>query len=106
MPAALGHGLGFINNFLEWFGDLGIFSWRVVRAAVMPPFEFRELFRQLDEIGSMSAPLVALAGAAIGAVLSLEARSSLTRFGAKALLPAAIVYSIIHETGPIITGLI
>ena len=85
-------GLGHINTFLEWFGDLAIFSWHSLRAAVTPPFEFRELFRQLDEIGSMSLPL--------------EARYSLTRFGAKSMLPAAIVYSVIHETGPIITGLI
>ena len=100
------NGLGLINEFFEWFGDLGIFFWRVVRAAVTPPFEFRELFRQLDEIGSKSLPLVALAGAATGVVLSLEARYSLTRFGAKSLLPAAIVFSVIHETGPIITGLV
>jgi phospholipid/cholesterol/gamma-HCH transport system permease protein len=97
---------GLISTFLEWFGDLGIFFWRVVRAAVTPPFEIRELFRQLDEIGSKSLPLVALAGAATGIVLSLEARYSLTRFGAKSLLPAALVFSILHETGPIITGLV
>src|ERR1700728_255833 len=97
---------GPIHHFLEWFGDLGIFFWRVARAAATPPFEFRELFRQLDEIGSKSLPLVALAGAATGVVLSLEARYSLTRFGAKSLLPAAIVFSVIHETGPIITGLV
>lgn len=97
---------GFIIEFLEWFGDLGIFCWQVVRAAVTPPYEFRELFRQLDELGSKSLPLVALAGAATGVVLSLEARYSLTRFGAKSLLPAAIVFSVIHETGPIITGLV
>src|SRR5271168_4805357 len=97
---------GPINQFLEWFGELGIFFWRVLRAAVTPPFEFGELFRQLDEVGSKSLPLVALAGAATGIVLSMEARFSLTRFGAKSLLPAAIVFSIIHETGPIITGLV
>jgi phospholipid/cholesterol/gamma-HCH transport system permease protein len=97
---------GFGSEFFEWFGDLGIFFWQVLRAAVTPPFEFRELFRQLDEIGSKSLPLVALAGAATGVVLSLEARYSLTRFGAKSLLPAAIVFSVIHETGPIITGLV
>ena len=95
-----------IGKFFEWFGELGIFFWRVVRAAVTPPFEFREFIRQLDEIGSKSLPLVALAGAAVGVVLSLEARYSLTRFGAKSLLPAAIVFSVIHETGPIITGLV
>jgi phospholipid/cholesterol/gamma-HCH transport system permease protein len=97
---------GLIIQFFEWFGDLGVFFWRVVRAAVTPPFEFGELFRQLDEVGSKSFPLVALAGAATGIVLSMEARFSLTRFGAKSLLPAAIVFSIIHETGPIITGLV
>ena len=93
VPAALPNK-GLITQFLEWFGDLGIFFWNVLRAAVTPPFEFRELFRQLDEIGSMSLPLVALAGAATGIVLSMEARFSLTRFGAKSLLPAAIVFSI------------
>jgi phospholipid/cholesterol/gamma-HCH transport system permease protein len=95
-----------INEFFEWFGDLGLFLWNVLLAAVTPPFEFRELFLQLDEIGSKSLPLVAMAGAATGVVLSLEARYSLTRFGAKSLLPAAIVFSVIHETGPIITGLV
>jgi phospholipid/cholesterol/gamma-HCH transport system permease protein len=97
---------GLVSEFLEWFGDLAIFFWQVVRAGLTPPFEFRELFRQLDEIGSKSLPLVALAGAATGVVLSLEARYSLTRFGAKSLLPAAIVFSVIHETGPIISGLV
>jgi len=77
-----------------------------MRARWRRPFEGRELIRQLDELGSKSLPLVALAGAAIGAVLSLESRSSLVRFGAKSMLPAALVYSIIHETGPIVTGLV
>src|SRR5271167_2602977 len=95
-----------INGFLEWFGELGIFAWAVMRAAVRRPFEGRELIRQLDEIGSKSLPLVALAGAAIGAVLSLQSRSSLVHFGAKSMLPAALVFSIIHETGPIVTGLV
>src|SRR5271163_2710214 len=95
-----------INRSLEWFGDLGSFSWKVVSAAVARPFEVREIIRQLDEIGSKSLPLVALAGAAVGTVLALESRSSLVRFGAKSMLPAVIVFSIIHEMGPVITGLV
>ncbi|MGD0890516.1 MAG: ABC transporter permease [Terracidiphilus sp.] len=94
------------TGFLDWFGNLGIFSWQVLRAAVTPPYEFRELIRQLDDVGSKSLPLVALAGAAIGAVLSMEVRSSMTRFGATSMLPSAIVYSVIQEMGPIITGLV
>ena len=94
------------NSFLEWFGELGMFAWQVMRVSFRRPFEGRELMRQLDEIGSKSLPLVALAGAAIGAVLALQSRSSLVRFGAKSMLPAALVFSIIHETGPIVTGLV
>src|SRR5437867_7006133 len=95
----------FISVF-EWFGELGFFCARLFRAALVPPYEFGELLRQCDEIGSKSLPLVALAGGATGVVLSLQIRDSLTRFGAKSLLPAVIVFSIIKESGPIITGLV
>lgn len=93
-------------GFFDWFGSLGIFSWKVLRAAVTPPYEWRELIRQLDEVGSQSLPLVALAGAAVGAVLSMEVRSSMVRFGATAMLPSAVIYSVIQEMGPTITGLV
>src|SRR5436190_15210712 len=94
------------SEFFEWFGELGFFCARVFRAAIKPPYEFRELIRQLDEVGSKSALLVLLAGAAMGVVLSLETRDSLIRFGAKASLPAVIMLSIITESGPLITGLV
>jgi phospholipid/cholesterol/gamma-HCH transport system permease protein len=93
-------------SFFEWFGDLGLFCGQVARAAWGAPWEGRELVRQMDAIGSKSFPLVALAGAATGVVLSLQTRDSLTRFGAKAMLPAVIAFSLIKESGPVITGLI
>src|SRR5256885_11823684 len=54
----------------------------------------------------MSLPLVALAGAATGVVLSLETRDSLIRFGAKSFLPSIIVFWMLKESGPVITGLV
>jgi phospholipid/cholesterol/gamma-HCH transport system permease protein len=95
----------FLVSVFEWFGELGVFCWQLLRAALTPPYEFREFFRQCDEIGSKSLPLVALAGAATGVVMSLQMRDSLIRFGAKSFLPTVIVYSLIKETGPVITGL-
>jgi phospholipid/cholesterol/gamma-HCH transport system permease protein len=92
--------------FFEWFGELGQFAVRVVEAAIRRPYELPELIRQMDEIGSKSAFLVMLAGAAMGVVISLETRSSLVRFGAESSLPAVIIISIITETGPIVTGLV
>ena len=53
MPSVEG---GLINGFFEWFGSLGIFSWKVLKGAVTPPYEWRELIRQLDEVGSKSLP--------------------------------------------------
>jgi len=97
---------GVVIRFFEWFGDLGFFCLRMLRAIFLPPYEVREFIHQLDELGSKSLPLVALAGAAIGVVLSLETHDSLVRFGAKSLLPALLLVSIITESGPIITGLI
>jgi phospholipid/cholesterol/gamma-HCH transport system permease protein len=96
----------FLFGVFEWFGELGLFGIRLIRAALTPPYEFGELLRQCDAIGSKSLPVVALAGAATGVVLSLQTRDSLIRFGAQAFLPAVIVFSIIKESGPIITGLI
>ena len=95
-----------LNSLLEWFGELGMYIWQVMRSTFRRPFEGLELIRQLDEVGSKSLPMVAMAGAAIGAVLALESRHSLIQFGAKSLLPAAVVFSIIHETGPVITALV
>ena len=96
----------FVVAFFEWFGDLGVFFGRLVRTALKPPFEGREFLRQLDAIGPKSLPLVLLAGGATGVVMSLQMREALVRFGAKSLLPAVIVFSMIKETGPIITALV
>ena len=96
----------YVISFFEWFGDLGIFCGRIAKSLFVRPFELREFVRQLDAIGSKSLPLVALAGAATGVVLSLQTRDALTRFGAKSMLPAVIVFSLIRESGPVITGLV
>ena len=84
----------------------GNFAWKVLKAGLTPPYEWRELIRQLDEVGSKSLPLVAAAGAAIGVVISMEARYSLSRFGAKSMFSTTLVYSVIQVMGPIMTGLI
>jgi phospholipid/cholesterol/gamma-HCH transport system permease protein len=93
-------------EFFEWFGNVTLFCGRLLLAAFTPPYEFREFFHQFDELGSKSLPLVALAGAATGVVLTLSTRDSLVRFGAKGFLPAVVVFSIIKESGPIITALV
>lgn len=103
---AFGQIKALLNELLEWFGGLGEFFVKVSKATFERPFETRELLRQMDEIGAKSLPLVALAGAAIGVVLSLHTRESMAQFGAKSLLPELIILSLIKESGPIITALV
>ena len=51
-------------------------------------------------------PLIVVAGLAIGLVLSMHTRGSLERFGAEALIPAALALALIKETGPLTAGLL
>ena len=105
-PGTLSVTRDLVVQFFEWFGNLSIFCARWIWAAFAPPYELREFVRQFDELGSKSLPLVAIAGAATGIVLTLSTRDSLIRFGAKSLLPAVVVFSIVKESGPIITALV
>jgi phospholipid/cholesterol/gamma-HCH transport system permease protein len=105
-PADLAGSSNLLTAFVAWFGELGVFCWQLARAVITPPYEWGELSHQLDEVGSKSLPLVALAGAATGVVMSLQTRSGLIRFGGKSLIPLIIILSIVKESGPTITGLI
>jgi phospholipid/cholesterol/gamma-HCH transport system permease protein len=91
---------------LAWVGDVSLFGARAIWGAFLPPYEFREIARQVYEIGSKSAPLIAAAGLAIGVVLSMHTRASLERFGAEAMIPAGLAIALIRETGPLVTALL
>lgn len=87
-------------------GEAALFAGRALREAVRPPFEWRETGRQVYELGWRSVPLIAAAGFAVGAVLSMHTRASLERFGAEALMPSALALALIRETGPLTAGLL
>ena len=97
---------GPVLSLLGWVGDVAIFGGRAVYGALLPPHEFKETWRQVFEIGWRSLPLVALAGFAIGVVLSMHTRASLERFGAEVLIPAGLAIALVRETGPLATGLL
>ena len=92
--------------FLTMVGEVSAFAGKAVREAFTPPFEFRETVRQLYELGVRSAPLVAVAGLAVGVVLSMHTRASLERFGAEAMIPAGLALALVRETGPLTAGLL
>jgi phospholipid/cholesterol/gamma-HCH transport system permease protein len=95
-----------VLSLLAWVGDVALFGVRAVYEAVLPPYEFKETWRHVFEIGWRSLPLIALSGFAIGVVLSMHTRASLERFGAEAMIPAGLAIALIRETGPLTAGLL
>ena len=93
-------------GLFELAGAIATFGARAVIEAPRPPYELREILRHAYQLGCRSAPLVITAGVAIGVVLSMHTRASLERFGAEAMIPAALAIALIRETGPLITGLL
>lgn len=91
---------------IEWFGGLSLFAGQVVRKSFSPPIEFTEILKQIFEIGWRSAPLIILSGLAVGSVLSMHTRSTLERFGAESMIPTALAFALVKETGPLVTGLL
>jgi len=87
-------------------GDMSLFGLRALREALRPPLEVKELVRQVYEIGLRSVPLIAVAGFAVGIVMSMHSRSSLERFGAEALIPSVLAISLAREIAPLVTGLL
>lgn len=95
-----------ILTLLAWVGDVAIFGVRALYEAILPPYEVKETWRHVYEIGWRSLPLIALSGFAIGVVLSMHTRASLERFGAEAMIPAGLAIALIRETGPLTAGLL
>ena len=95
-----------IIALLAWIGAVSLFGFRALTHAFLPPYEFREIARQVFEIGWKSVPLIAASGLSIGVVLSMHTRASLERFGAEAMIPAGLAIALIRETGPLVTALL
>lgn len=91
---------------VEWFGGLSLFSAQVVKQSFGRPVEFTELLKQTFEIGWRSAPLIILSGLAVGGVLSIHTRATLERFGAESMIPTALAFALVKETGPLVAALL
>lgn len=105
-PPAMARWLAAVEATLDWFGGLGLFAGRILRDACRPPYEVTETLRQIFEIGWRSAPLIVLSGLAVGGVLSMHTRATLERFGAEAMIPTALAFALVKETGPLVAGLL
>ncbi len=103
LPGSVVHVL---TKYFDFIGNLALFAARAVRRAVLPPFEFRMIWSQIESVGWKSLPLVISSGLAVGLVLTFHTRSSLIRFGAQAMIPTVQSLAFFNEIGPLVAGLL
>src|ERR1700675_2633323 len=79
--------------------------WAVAKGTVTPPFYYRDVVQQFDNIGWGSLTVVVLTGFFTGAVLALQSGMTLDQFGARPFVGRLVSASMIKELGPVLTGL-
>lgn len=94
------------TRFFSDLGNMALFIARTTKEMFSRDFEFKEFLRQCFEIGNKSLPLIAITGAIMGVVLTIQSRPAMAEFGAVTMLPGMVALSIIREIGPVITALI
>ena len=104
--------IGFLQNigrtslaFLASIGRLSMFTASAVRWTVQPPFYFRQMLRQIIDIGYFSLPVVGLTTLFSGMVLALQSYTGFERFSAEDTVATVVVLSVTRELGPVLAGL-
>lgn len=92
-------------EFLQAAGRFGIFLYTCVNHLCRPPFYFRQIFRQMVDIGYYSLPVVGLTTLFAGMVLALQTYTGFARFNAESAIANVVVISITRELGPVLAGL-
>lgn len=95
-----------VHGLFGFMGNLGIFAAEAVQNVFTRKMEVQQLALQLDEIGWRSLPLILTSGLALGVVMTLHTRATLSQFGAASMVPSAQAQAFLGELGPLIVGLL
>ena len=95
-----------VANSLRSVGRAGLFTLSVFRASTPTRDFFAELTREIYKIGARSLPIIAVGGAFVGLVLTLQGYRTLSTFGATDALSTLLGLSLYRELGPVLTALL
>lgn len=95
-----------IVEFFKNLGNLNSFAFRFFKSMWLPPYDFAEIKKHMDELGVKTMPIVSVTGVVIGLVMAMQSQPVLARFGAESFLPAMVSISVVRELGPVLTALI
>ncbi len=90
--------------FLADAGGLVLFAGSGVGHCFRPPIYWRNILRQLIDIGYYSLPVVGLTAIFTGMVLALQSYTGFARFSAESAIATVVVVSLTRELGPVLAG--
>jgi phospholipid/cholesterol/gamma-HCH transport system permease protein len=97
-----------VGSSLAEFGDFSIFCGQVFRCLFTSWFKWKNirlLYPQLYEVGVKSVPVVAVVGAFIGAVMTVETYAQFKSIGQENRLGAMIALAVLKQIGPVMAAI-
>lgn len=91
---------------LRSVGRAGLFGLTMLRGSAPSRDMFAELVREIYKIGARSLPIIAVGGAFVGLVLTLQGYRTLTTYGAIDALSTLLGLSLYRELAPVLTALL
>src|SRR5215510_6610206 len=88
-----------MGRFVQMTGR--VFSW-----TLRPPYDWREVLRQMVKVGVSSVPVVLLTTLFTGMVLALQTFTVLRRFNAESFVGSLVSLSMVRELSAVLSGLI
>jgi phospholipid/cholesterol/gamma-HCH transport system permease protein len=86
-------------------GGVALLARTVTARLVTPPWDVREVVRQMEAMGVRSTNLAAVIALFTGMVLALQTAYTLAAFGAKLYIGEVVGLSLVRELGPVLTAL-
>ena len=95
--------------FAETFRSIGrggLFGLTMLRGSLPTRDFLAELVREIYKVGARSLPIIAVGGAFVGLVLTLQGYRTLTTYGAVDALSTLLGLSLYRELAPVLTALL
>jgi len=94
-----------VIGFIEESGRIALLFLKTLMWIFRPPLDFKNIIRQMEEIGINSIPVVLIMAIFTGMVLALQSFSGFRRFNAEAFVGTVVALSMVRELGPVLSGL-
>jgi len=95
-----------MRDRLAALGAFGLFLLRILGAIRMTRPQLRDTVRQIHVIGARSVPIIAVGGAFVGLVMTLQGYRTLVTFGAGNALGTMLSLTVFRELGPVLTAIL